>query len=219
MGRSDLQGTPWHYEYLQKPKSKSKRNSKNCIYNTGDHCSCTISTNHRKSCVGECACGEFERSSFKQSKTKKQQNSNSIKKVPKQNVVDNNVKQQSMCKKQSKDKLNFSLINRDFIKRYKEDWENVRVYVPAGMYDAFMKRILYGKREEYVELVKRFLGRVGIEYTGKNQTIERFSEDLMSKIIKVSGCYNNEGDYLITISKTEFDKKFLLAFKEYIVNY
>lgn len=216
MGRSDLQGTPWHYEYLK--NNKFKRNSKNCVYNTGERCSCTISVNYRKTCVGEHGCEEFERSSYKQPRQQKQ-NNNPINKMPKKQTKDSNITQQSRCKKHSKDKLDFSMINRDFVKSYKEDPENVRVYVPVGMYDAFMKRILYGKRGSYIELVKRFLCRVGIEYTGNGQPITRFSEELMSKILKVSGKYNFENDYIITISKKEFDKIFLLAFKEYIINY
>lgn len=59
MGRAQLQGAPWHYEYLQ-CKTK-KKNSKNCAFNTGVKCTCKISINHGKVCVGENECDEFER--------------------------------------------------------------------------------------------------------------------------------------------------------------
>ena len=62
MGRSMMQGTPWHYEYLH--KKKKKRNSINCVFNNGQRCSCKISKNHGKQCVGENYCGDFERCSF-----------------------------------------------------------------------------------------------------------------------------------------------------------
>lgn len=62
MGRSQLQGTPWHYEYLN--NKKSKRNSINCIYNTGRKCACTFSNNYGKQCIGEKNCSDFERCSF-----------------------------------------------------------------------------------------------------------------------------------------------------------
>lgn len=62
MGRSQLQGTPWHYEYS---KGNGINNSKNCAFNTGDHCACKISPNHNRVCVGKSNCDEFERSSFR----------------------------------------------------------------------------------------------------------------------------------------------------------
>ncbi len=62
MGRSQMQGTPWHYEYLY--SSKNKRNSINCVYNTGYKCTCSISQFHEKKCVGEKNCTDFERCSF-----------------------------------------------------------------------------------------------------------------------------------------------------------
>lgn len=62
MGRSQMQGTPWHYEYLH-TKNK-KKNSVNCVYNTGAKCTCSFSKNHNKNCVGENSCDDFERCSF-----------------------------------------------------------------------------------------------------------------------------------------------------------
>lgn len=58
MGRSQLQGTPWHYEYN---KGTGTNNSKNCAFNTGSRCACKISPNHNLQCVGKMNCGEFER--------------------------------------------------------------------------------------------------------------------------------------------------------------
>ncbi len=60
MGRSQLQGTPWHYEYN---KGNGINNSKNCAFNTGNRCACRISPNHNSQCVGKLNCEEFERSS------------------------------------------------------------------------------------------------------------------------------------------------------------
>lgn len=58
MGRSQLQGTPWHYEFN---KGNGINNSKNCAYNTGNRCACKISPNHNSQCVGKSNCDEFER--------------------------------------------------------------------------------------------------------------------------------------------------------------
>lgn len=58
MGRSQLQGTPWHYEYN---KGNGINNSKNCAFNTGNRCACKISPNHNSQCVGKSNCDEFER--------------------------------------------------------------------------------------------------------------------------------------------------------------
>ncbi len=60
MGRSQLQGTPWHYEYN---KGNGTNNSKNCAFNTGNRCACKISPNHNSQCVGKLNCDEFERGS------------------------------------------------------------------------------------------------------------------------------------------------------------
>lgn len=60
MGRSQLQGTPWHYEYN---KGTGANNSKNCAYNTGEKCACRTSLNHNSVCVGKLNCEEFERRS------------------------------------------------------------------------------------------------------------------------------------------------------------
>ncbi len=60
MGRSQLQGTPWHYEYN---KGNGTNNSKNCAFNTGIRCACKISPNHNSQCVGKSNCDEFERGS------------------------------------------------------------------------------------------------------------------------------------------------------------
>lgn len=57
MGRSDLQGTPWHYEYL---KNEKEHDSTNCVFNIG-HCSCKASINHSQECVGKLNCDDFER--------------------------------------------------------------------------------------------------------------------------------------------------------------
>lgn len=75
MGRSQLQGTPWHYEYN---KGNGINNSKNCAYNTGEKCACKASLNHNSPCVGKLNCEEFERRSGRvstiKSKNQKQQN-------------------------------------------------------------------------------------------------------------------------------------------------
>lgn len=60
MGRSQLQGTPWHYEYN---KGSGKNNSKNCAFNTGNRCACKISSNYNSPCVGKMNCEEFKRGS------------------------------------------------------------------------------------------------------------------------------------------------------------
>lgn len=60
MGRSQLQGTPWHYEYN---KGSGENNSKNCAFNTGNRCACKISPNYNSPCVGKMNCEEFERGS------------------------------------------------------------------------------------------------------------------------------------------------------------
>lgn len=79
MGRSQLQGTPWHYEYN---KGSGTINSKNCAYNTGNKCACRASLNHNSPCVGKLNCEEFERGSGRvstiKSKTRKQQNQKSV---------------------------------------------------------------------------------------------------------------------------------------------
>ena len=79
MGRSQLQGTPWHYEYN---KGNGTNNSKNCAYNTGDRCACRASLNHNSSCVGKLNCEEFERRSGRaptaKTKNPKQQNRKAI---------------------------------------------------------------------------------------------------------------------------------------------
>lgn len=61
MGREQLQGTPWHYEYA---KGKGINNSKNCVFNTGEKCTCKISP-PKYPCVGKLDFEEFERSSFR----------------------------------------------------------------------------------------------------------------------------------------------------------
>ena len=57
MGRSDLQGTPWHYEYA---KSERVCDSTNCVFNIG-YCSCKASVNHKNKCAGKLNCDEFEK--------------------------------------------------------------------------------------------------------------------------------------------------------------
>lgn len=79
MGRSQLQGTPWHYEYN---KGNGTNNSKNCAYNTGDRCACRASLNHNSSCVGKLNCEEFERRSGRvptaKNKNQKQQSKKAV---------------------------------------------------------------------------------------------------------------------------------------------
>lgn len=79
MGRSQLQGTPWHYEYN---KGNCTNNSKNCAYNTGNRCACRASLNHNSPCVGKLNCEEFERRSGRVSTAKnrnqKQQNRKAV---------------------------------------------------------------------------------------------------------------------------------------------
>jgi len=67
MGRSQLQGTPWHYEYN---KGNGTNNSKNCAFNTGNRCACKISPNHNSQCVGKLNCEGFERRSGRVPTTK-----------------------------------------------------------------------------------------------------------------------------------------------------
>lgn len=68
MGRSQLQGTPWHYEYV---KGDGTYNSKKCVFNIG-HCSCKASPNHKNECVGKLECNEFgkQMSSIKHKESK-----------------------------------------------------------------------------------------------------------------------------------------------------
>lgn len=60
MGRSQLQCTPWHYEYN---KRNGTNNSKNCAYNTGERCTCRASLNHNFPYIGKLNCEKFERRS------------------------------------------------------------------------------------------------------------------------------------------------------------
>ena len=56
MKRASLQGTPWHYQQMQKT---CKTESKYCIYNF-NICSCKHSRNYHKKCVGKGQCDDFE---------------------------------------------------------------------------------------------------------------------------------------------------------------
>lgn len=56
MGRSQLQGIPWHEEQI---KRTCKNGSKYCIYNR-NICTCTHSKFHHKKCVGKGECDDFE---------------------------------------------------------------------------------------------------------------------------------------------------------------
>lgn len=58
-----MQGTPWHYEYLS--DSNGKKNNKNCAFNDEGRCSCKISVNYNKECIGKRECDEFEYGSFR----------------------------------------------------------------------------------------------------------------------------------------------------------
>lgn len=99
MGRSQLQGTPWHYEYN---KGNGTNNSKNCAYNTGTRCACRTSLNHNSSCVGKLNCEEFERgngrvTTIKKNVSQKQKNgkpvsSNCSNKIPSNKVQNINHK-------------------------------------------------------------------------------------------------------------------------------
>ena len=76
MGRSILQGMPWHYEYA----SGRKSHSKNCAYNTGEHCSCKPCAYYHKACVGRSDCEWFEHASG--SLTQRSKDTNVKKSVP-----------------------------------------------------------------------------------------------------------------------------------------
>ena len=94
MGRSQLQGTPWHYEYT---KGNGVNNSKNCAFNTGERCACRISPNHNRTCVGKSNCDEFERSSFRKTNNKTENKFVINKsKAKTQNHEKNNVKHSSV---------------------------------------------------------------------------------------------------------------------------
>ncbi len=100
MGRSQLQGTPWHYEYN---KGQGIKNSKNCAYNTGDRCACRASYNHNSSCVGKLNCEEFER---RNGRAPIKKNKSQVQKSPKCNVSNrfNNVKPNNALNKNYKKK-------------------------------------------------------------------------------------------------------------------
>ena len=57
MGRAELQGTPWHYEQMQKT---SQDGSKYCIYNRNNRCRCTPCEHYKQSCKGKGSCSWFE---------------------------------------------------------------------------------------------------------------------------------------------------------------
>ncbi len=86
MGRSQMQGTPWHYEYGD---GKRSNNSKHCVYNVG-YCSNKYSQYHKQECEGKAFCDDFDRSDFvnsdsiqsKKNKKKKSTNSQPAQKKP-----------------------------------------------------------------------------------------------------------------------------------------
>ena len=84
MGRSDLQGTPWHYEYA---KSERVYDSTNCVFNIG-YCSCKASVNHKNKCAGKLNCDEFEKQmkSLKHQSAKQQKFSSNKSTKTKKNV-------------------------------------------------------------------------------------------------------------------------------------
>lgn len=57
MGRSELQGTPWHEEQMRKT---CKEGSKYCVYNNNKFCSCKPCSNFNNFCVGKGNCDWFE---------------------------------------------------------------------------------------------------------------------------------------------------------------
>ena len=65
MGRSQLQGTPWHYECGNEHKNKQ-----NCFFNRQGNCSCKISPQFNRECVGSESCDEYERAVRKQKPSK-----------------------------------------------------------------------------------------------------------------------------------------------------
>lgn len=98
MGRSQLQGTPWHYEFN---KGSGVNNSKNCAFNTGNRCACKISPNHNSKCVGKLNCEEFERGNggvlTVKNKTKKQQPMSYNHPMKTQANISNKNKKKALC--------------------------------------------------------------------------------------------------------------------------
>jgi hypothetical protein len=71
MGRSNLQGTPWHYEYLSKPSNENRRYKGRCkhyIYPTSNKPGlCDI--NYIK-CMGSSKCNKYKEISNEEFKRK-----------------------------------------------------------------------------------------------------------------------------------------------------
>ena len=58
MGRSYMQGTPWHEE-INYPKKKGETGSTRCASNIGGKCTCSVSPFHKLPCGGSNECKEY----------------------------------------------------------------------------------------------------------------------------------------------------------------
>lgn len=88
MGRSSLQGTPWHYERLKKPKNAKRRHKSRCkfyVYPISNEEYGTCNRTLRK-CIGSSICemykelseSEFKEKSAKAQRAKRSANKNNI---------------------------------------------------------------------------------------------------------------------------------------------
>lgn len=87
--------------------------------------------------------------------------------------------------------------------------------IPDNIYDAFMKKLLEGKRGDYINSVQEFLNNLGATYNGRSRSVDRLSEEIASYIFIKTGDYHGSADnksYVITIKKNEFKRLFMEAF-------
>ena len=149
MGRSQLQGTPWHYEYAN---GNSTSNSKNCAFNTGKRCACKASSNHNNSCIGKLYCEEFERSSFRRTNTNKRTSTKSTSKT-------NQTIQNRPNKSQQQSKTNIVQLGDKIVVQSILAKENVNFRVTDEKNPFYLKKLnstvsIKGRQYRIIEIIK-----------------------------------------------------------------
>ena len=88
------------------------------------------------------------------------------------------------------------------------------VFIPDGMYEAYLRKINDGKRGDFLVCIRVFLDNLGIEELKQGQ-INKFAErmsDMFGSKYATSKSIVNDGKYTTVMKKQTFNKLFMAVF-------
>jgi len=110
-------------------------------------------------------------------------------------------------------------LHKETLKPLNEDLKSTYAFMPEGMYDSYIRKVELGKRGDFIECIKGFLGNIGIEEISQS-ALCKLSEQIADRLgVSASNSKQllEEGVFSSAMRDRQFNKLFMSIFCDILV--